>query len=119
MKIMIIMMILSTGLMAQEGERRLVDDISGGARILDISGGGHAVPGIEGKIELLKLDRISGTTKYKLNDARPAIKKLSGSMMRPDHIAKMLKIRVMTKLEDISEITLRDGTVIKVEELLK
>ncbi|MCO4755243.1 MAG: hypothetical protein KC478_12230 [Bacteriovoracaceae bacterium] len=120
MKILLMIAILSSiSLQAQVRERVLTDDISGGGgRLLsdDISGGGGR---IVGGIELLNLKRISGTTKYELKDARPTIKRFIERSGRADLAIKMMDLKIMADFKDIAEITLKDGTVLKAEELLK
>lgn len=118
MKLLIIIaLIFSINANSQEGMSRTLDISTGGGRLLDdISTGGGRVAG---GIELLKLERIEGTSKYELKNARPTVERFLGTSLRIDAAVKMLKLKVMTDFENISEITLKDGTVIKAEEILK
>lgn len=106
------------------GGGSMLNDISGGggrtARVLtDIGSGGGGSGRLAGSIELLKLERILGTSNFELKDARPKVNGFLRSSLRSEKIIKMMKLKVMTDFNNISEITLKDGTVIKAEEILK
>jgi len=93
----------------------VLTDINGGGGTGRISNEDSQTQGI---IQLLKLERIVGTSKFELRDARPTLDSIVNGSKRPEMVAKMMKLKIMADFKDISEITLKDGTVIKSEELL-
>ncbi|MBK26622.1 MAG: hypothetical protein CME70_21660 [Halobacteriovorax sp.] len=113
--------LLSISIYAQDetSVRVGIDTGGGGAsRVLtgiDTGGGGR----IAGGIELLKLERINNSNEVRLRNARPEIRSILNTNTRPETIVKMMKLKILADLKDIAEITLRDGTVLKTEEILK
>ncbi|MFT6069451.1 MAG: hypothetical protein ACJAT2_001268 [Bacteriovoracaceae bacterium] len=141
MRYMILILIVSTSLFAQENERILTDDISGGggrsvdtgastggrflvgndggSRALDISGGGGRLVDTNSTVRLMKVERRMEGSNIQLSDANDVIKTHSRSSMSIDRLSKMLNLRIVAPLGSISEITLKDGTVIRTEDLLE
>lgn len=92
----------------------------GASRIEDISGGGGRFvnPDVRSIIQLMKVDRqVDG--KLQMSSALEDLKLLGTSAASIQRISKILQLRIVTPLNEISEITLKDGTVLKVEELLE
>ncbi len=92
----------------------------GSSRVLtDIGSGGGGSGRVTSGIELLKLERVSGTSNFELKDARPKINGFLNSNLRSDKIIKMMKLKIMTDFNNIEEITLKDGTILRADEILK
>ena len=141
MKKMLIIFLVSTSLYAQDNGRLLTDDISGGggrsvddgvstsgqilgdngagSRALDISGGGGRLVNTDLTVRLMKVERQMDNTNIQLSDAVDVVKTHGRTSMSIGRLSKMLKLRVVAPLENIAEITLKDGTVIRAEDLLE
>ncbi|MCO4795313.1 MAG: hypothetical protein KC493_16460 [Bacteriovoracaceae bacterium] len=90
-----------------------LSDIHTGGRVVDdIHTGGRV-------INLMKLERISGSSKFILKDARPMITNMMSTNGNADTVVRMMKLKLMADFKDIEEITLKDGTVLKAEDILR
>jgi hypothetical protein len=116
---LVVCLIISSAVFSQENGRVLDGGVStggGGSRVIngDITTGG----GRFRNIQLLKIKETSAGN-FSLDDARPMLRKVFENNVRPEITMRMMKIKVMADLNSISEITLKDGTVIKAEELIR
>ena len=95
------------------GGGHLVDNSE--TRVLGIDAGGGRVTG---GIEVLRIERIKGTSRFELKDARSKVKAILENGRSSEMAIRLMKLKVMANFDDISEITLKDGTVLKSEEIL-
>lgn len=139
MKYLLLILLVSSSLNAQESGRLLNGDISGGggrsvgegastgsliaesegSRALDISGGGGRFVNTDLSVRLMKVERSMEGSNIQLSDAVDVVKTHGRRSLSISRLSKMLKLRVVAPLESISEITLKDGTVIRAEDLLE
>jgi hypothetical protein len=117
-------LMINLGYSQESVSARIGIDAGGGGRFvnnsetrilgIDAGGGGR----VAGGIEILRIERIKGTSRFELKDARTKVQAILENGRSTDMAIRLMKLKVMANFEEISEITLKDGTVLKAEEIL-